>query len=77
MRTVNVIFLLDVSEDSGAFAFFPDEIFDYKGNRTAYDGQHSACHPSYAVMCSEAKPEQYQNLLIELESIGYKLNVLN
>jgi hypothetical protein len=61
------------------FAFFPYEVFDSKGNKAAYSqtGQHSACHPDYAIESREATPEEYKGLKIELEGLGYNLEILN
>lgn len=63
------------------FAFFPNDIYTHtsRGTFTSYAhvGQHSPCHIDYANECKEATPEQYADLKSELESIGYKLKVLN
>ena len=73
MKTA-VVFLQNKDD---LFAYFPDEIADKEGNKTAYShiGQHSACSPEYARESEPAK--DYQDLKNELESIGYKLKVLN
>jgi hypothetical protein len=66
--------------ENHVFAYFPNEMYSYDGiTRSCYAhiGQHSACHPDYAKECKEATKEQYQDLKAELESIGYKLKVLN
>ena len=65
------------------FAFFPDEPYNelVYGDTilTSYSriGQHSACHIDYANESREATLEEYISLKEELESIGYKLNVIN
>lgn len=66
------------------FAFFPNSLYSsspvYEGKMFdcyAHVGQHSSCHIDYASECIEATKEQYLPLLNELESIGYKLEVLN
>lgn len=65
-------------EENGVFAFFPEEVdHDYFLTCYSHIGQHSACHPDYAKECKEATKDQYQDLKAELESIGYKLKVLN
>lgn len=70
-------------EDSEVFAYFPEEFYDgiYDDQmRTCYAhiGQHSACHPDYAMQCRDATPEEYQELKHELEEVvGYKLKILN
>lgn len=64
------------SED--VFAYFPSEESDLNGNKTcfAHIGGHSGCSPKYIKECKEAPPEAYNDLKTELESIGYKLNIL-
>lgn len=62
------------------FAYFPEENFDNAGQyKTAYShvGQHSSASPEYAAESRPATPEEYQDLKAELESLGYKLEVLN
>jgi hypothetical protein len=74
--------LMDNS-DGEVFAFFPLEKFTRFGIEdglfTCYShiGQHSCCHELYAKECKEAEYYQYQDLLKELISIGYNLNILN
>ena len=61
------------------FAYFPNEPdFDCYGNKPCYAhvGQHSSCHIDYLAKCERATPGQYIGLAIELESIGYSLNIL-
>jgi hypothetical protein len=61
------------------FAFFPDINHDVKGTfKTSYShiGQHSSCHPDYIKECIPATPEQVKPLKQELESIGYKLEII-
>lgn len=84
MQTTNVIFLLESgngSDDLTPFAYFPNDRHNHheKGVFTSYAhiGQHSACHVDYAKECAEATPEQYNDLKMELEGIGYKLNILS
>jgi hypothetical protein len=88
-----VIFLIDKVADNftgkdeveslGVFAYFPEIVHNFNGYRpdniTCYShiGQHSACHPEYAKECKEANYNQYADLLKELISIGYNLNILN
>jgi len=63
------------------FAYFPEEIFDSKGNATSYAhiGQHSACSNEYANESREAKLSEYKDLLNELVNVvGYNdLEILN
>lgn len=83
MNTTNVVFLMENTDENTqqVFAFFPNYFYNkelYKTTFTSYAhiGQHSACHIDYAKECKPANIEQYQALKNELESIGYKLNVL-
>jgi hypothetical protein len=76
-KQIKVLFLLETCIDTKAtgevFAYFPDEV--HNGSfKTAYahTGQHSPCHPEYAAECKEANYNEYQYLLKELLSIGYK-----
>jgi len=73
-----VKFLIEHDESGDVFAFFPYVIADNNGNKMSYShiGQHSACHPDYAIKCKTAPKEDYQPLLRELESIGYTLEVI-
>lgn len=77
-----VVFLMDKAEDgidSTPFALFPEDYYNESSlSFTCYShvGQHSACHLSYARECKLATPEQYNDLKMELEGIGYNLNVL-
>lgn len=63
------------------FAFFPEEKHTNSNPVlfTSYShvGQHSACCKDYANECSKATEKQYNDLKIELESIGYNLEILN
>jgi len=42
----------------------------------SHNGQHSVCAKEYLERCIPATPQQYQPLLEELKSIGYKLEVI-
>lgn len=81
-QQIKVLFLIDkpefqdIDENNQSpvvFAYFPDMHHNEK-LRTSYAhvGQHSPCHPEYAAECEEAEYYQYQDLLKELLSIGYK-----
>lgn len=78
----DVLFLIEKPEGNlpcNVFAFFPKNV--YSDNSKMFDcyahiGQHSSCHIDYAKECKQATQEQYADLLKELESIGYNLNVL-
>lgn len=81
-ETVKVLFLVNEKDPQNPdlFAYFPEENFDREGKfKTSYShmGQHSAVHPAYAKESRQAKPYEYKDLKAELESIGYKLEVLN
>jgi hypothetical protein len=77
-QTTKVKFLFNEANQD-LFAFFPYEEFDNKCNKTAYShiGQHSGCHPDYAIKSREATLEEYKSLKTELEGLGYNLEVLN
>ena len=79
MMKTKVKFLINEKDTPDLFAYFPFELYDGAGRRTAYStiGQHSACSPEYANESREAQPYEYKNLKIELESIGYELEILN
>lgn len=84
MSHTKVQFLIERDGDD-VFAYFPKMKYHAKGHpqyrviNSSYSriGQHSACHEDYARFCNKATPEQYQSLREELESIGYKLHILN
>jgi hypothetical protein len=84
MKSTNktdVLFLIEqpLSDlEPSVFAFFPNEAESVDLKMCyAHLGQHSSCHIDYANECKQATQEQYNDLLKELESIGYNLNVLN
>ena len=59
------------------FAYFPFEESS-QGYKTAYShlGQHSACHHKYAEESREATMLEYLDLFNELQSIGYRLELI-
>jgi len=71
-----VLFLYE-RDSKDVFAFFPNEMFDAV-HSTSYShiGQHSACHIDYVNECKRAKAKDYLALKLELETIGYKLEIL-
>ncbi len=73
MKKIRVKFLIHPNHDE-VFAMFPDEDWDFEGNKTSYAkvGQHGACSLMYAKECRDAKEEEYLHLLNELKNIGYK-----
>lgn len=81
-QMTKVLFLIEKDSEDEVFAYFPNEIFSTDKGEVFYTcyahiGQHSSCHPDYAKECKQATPDQYNDLKIELESIGYNLEVLN
>lgn len=77
MRT-QVIFY---KEDTDVLAVFPKEMYlDFSTETVvcyAPVGQHSACSKDYYKTLEPAKPNEYYNLKKELESLGYRLKILN
>ena len=75
-----VAFLINEKDPENAdlFAYFPEEDYNqqYKSGYS-HVGQHSGVHPQYAAESRPATPEEYQDLKVELEGIGYNLEVLN
>ena len=74
MEKVDVIFRTE--KDGSTLAVFPYMIADSLGNCTCYShiGQHSAMSWNYIYdtkVCND-----YEELLIELENIGYNLNII-
>lgn len=65
-------------EGSEVCAVMPYEIFDRQGNMTNYAhvGQHSACSPDYVNKLKNATESEYAVLKSELETAGYKINVI-
>jgi hypothetical protein len=65
-------------EGTEVCAVMPYEIADRQGNVTSYAhvGQHSACSLDYVNKLKNAKEEEYATLKSELESAGYKINVI-
>ena len=58
-------------------ALFPYETTRYQTPDYMHIGQHGYCDYNQVVRISKlAKPEEYENLKSELESIGYNLKVM-
>ena len=79
--TTDVIFRVDNTKDfkGTIFALFPHEVWDKQGNVTSYQhvGQHSGADYNHCIKNSKlATPTQALKLYTELETIGYKLNVV-
>jgi hypothetical protein len=80
MKT-DVIFYIESNVDSNpaCFALFPQE--RHNTNKNVFVGyssaeQHTFIYKGYAIECKRAKPKEYKPLKSELETIGYKLNIL-
>jgi len=71
-----VIFLYNKQEND-LFAFFPGTLnkLTNKAESYAHMGQHSPCHIDYAKESKFATKKQYHDLFIELENIGYNLQI--
>ena len=65
--------------DGEVIALFPNIEWDMQGNITSYMhiGQHGSASPDLLTELEKATPDEFQELLRELERIGYKLKVLN
>lgn len=74
MKKTKVIFK---ELEGEVLAVFPEEICDSNGNINSYMhvGQHGACSPLLLEELHNAT--DYTDLKEELESIGYKLIILN
>jgi len=61
------------------YAYFPEEVFDNKGNKTAYShmGQHSGVCDEYVKESIPATAEEREDLIKELENLGYNLEIIN
>ena len=64
-------------EDGDVVAFMPYDIADINGNITCYAhiGQHSAASFGYYRTTKSATEKEYFDLLNELQSIGYDVQV--
>ncbi len=73
-----VLFLVHDGGGEDLFAYFP-EIVDHGIFKTGYShvGQHGGVHPEYAKESRLATPDEYQDLMNELQGIGYNLIILN
>ena len=84
-KPTKVQFLIHPSDETKeVFAFFPKEQYFAKGQRGynqtftcyAHIGQHSACHIDYAKGSKPATKEEYKSLKLELEGLGYVLDII-
>jgi len=82
---ISVLFLIenDYAEPphtpDTVFAFWNESYTDGQPYLSSYShvGQHSPCHKDYVNECKHATKEQYQDLLKEMEGLGYEITVLN
>lgn len=67
-----------VFPEGDVVAIFPEIDADKNGNVSSYQriGQHGPCSPELIKGLRAAKLKEYKALKQELESIGYKLEVL-
>ena len=66
-------------KDGEILALFPHSLWNFAGDVVCYVhmGQHGAAYYDECIRQSKpAKPEEYKNLFIELESLGYNLRVI-
>ena len=65
--------------EGDVIAIFPFEKFDLNGNYTSYMhiGQHGGCSLDLAKDLIKPSKEECQDLIEELGSIGYNLDILN
>ena len=65
-------------EDNEVIALFPNIEWDTQGNIASYMhiGQHGGASPELFTDLDKASEEESQALKTELESIGYKLEVI-
>lgn len=77
----DVVFRVDTTKDfkGTIFALLPHEAYNNLGHVTSYQhvGQHSGADYKHCIAKSRpAKENDYKDLKIEMESIGYNLNVI-
>jgi len=78
---VDIVFRVDTSKDfkGTVFALFPHEVADHKGHVNSYQhiGQHSGADYRGCIATSKlATPMQYADLIAEMESLGYDINIV-
>ena len=77
----DIVFRVDTSKDfkGTVFALFPHEVSTLDGLVNCYQhvGQHSSADYNHCINTSKlATAEEYADLKKEMESIGYKINVV-
>lgn len=75
---MKMIFKKDVNNNNEIVAFMPYDIENWRGEFTCYAhvGQHSLCCYDYYLSCKKATEEEYKELLEELKSIGYDVEII-
>lgn len=75
--------VLFLKKDGEVYACFPKENYNKElyGETLkvcyAHIGQHGSVHVDYVKASKEAVADEYEDLFLELKSIGYTLNILN
>ncbi len=77
----DVVFRVDTTKDfkGTIFALLPYDVCNNLGHVTSYQhvGQHSGADYKYCITKSRPATEsEYKDLKIEMESIGYNINVI-
>jgi hypothetical protein len=70
--------LNDYTKQNEVIALFPKEVWDNRGNISSYQrvGQHGGASRFLLKELQVSMPWEYANLQIELESIGYDLEII-
>lgn len=77
MVKVRVAFVVDESWDNEVSAIFDEAWCEGCNASYAHVGQHGPCDKEWAVGCREATPEEYANLLKEMEElVGYTVEIV-
>ncbi len=81
INITDVVFRFDTTKDwkGTIFALLPHEVSDHSGNVTSYQhlGQHSSADYQHCIAKSRPATEsEYKDLKIEMECIGYNINVI-
>lgn len=75
-ETTVVVFRKDAGGITAVFPEEPADQYGYEMTCYAHIGQHSACTKSWYFGTKAARPAEYADLQKELESIGYRLRVV-
>ena len=76
-KTVRVLFRLH-PRDGDALAFFPDQCGKYANGEIRLEGyshleKQFGSDLGFFLTCKRAKPDQYRELLLELNELGYQV----